>query len=790
MTTVSGQFLIHNDSNNQYYIDVDKVIDYEEKIRQKASIMADSEFNRFFYDIVYKSLEWSAKQYVTNFNIYQYEINWESHNIYRSGYLFLGLPGERSTAQPERDFYIHFMPPFGNYNDETKNLNDEVYLYFKPDEQFKQMLSLYAAANSLRQISEGKDQHAYDVKSVQLEKQLKKYLSENKNTCFDVSYKGKKRQVIEVLGIKYNPDHPFKDVIDLTASICFDDYFTEKYPEHPMMKTKITSRNEREVYEEALDFYSGRKNSQPARLVLQSLGLLTPDGKIKPENSKYAVYYTKQLEQLPAQGVLNFSDLFDVVAETEYIDKKFKMSYKLTAIVLMSLVYNGMANLHLKDEILSVANLDKVVSMLKSKIYEFKYVAKPTGLPIAELKKMFEVLGINPALLDNPSTHDDAVRELLKAAQGATNSAIVIRNSAKDKNNFRLWGESMVSDLVMQRINVAYGNIIEEFTNYSSKYNTYARLNNFSPSVEDIATIEKHLALLDVAGEYLSFKKGVELLVNYIMNVEPYKNFIGEDFSKSIIEAKERFRTIRDSIFDGKKANEAISEVTNILEPVKKKYIDFYMDEHQKRRLGIKDSQKRGEILSSAKYGNLKKLRSLGTILSTSKLVNIENDLADLTTCYELTETEMGESHSCPHCNFLLGDNSKGVTGRISNIQLQIDNLTDEWTQKLIDTLADPLIIGQKGYLTIDQQKVINEFINSKQLPKRVDDFFVNAINALLKGFEPIVIDADDLVSKLEKLPPMDENAFTKKVNEMIESYLKGKDSSKIRILVKKSEEE
>ena len=36
MTTVSGQFIIYNDANNQYYIDVDKIVDYDEKIKQKA----------------------------------------------------------------------------------------------------------------------------------------------------------------------------------------------------------------------------------------------------------------------------------------------------------------------------------------------------------------------------------------------------------------------------------------------------------------------------------------------------------------------------------------------------------------------------------------------------------------------------------------------------------------------------------------------------------------------------------------------------------------------------------
>ena len=146
MTTVSGQFIIYNDSNNQYYIDVDKIVDYDEKIKQKASIMADGELNRYFYDVVYRCLEWDAKQYVTNFNIYEYDLNWDSHNMFREGYLFMGLPGERSTAQPELDFYIHIMPPYDEDGSRVQNLPDEVYLYFKSSDEFREFMGLYAAA--------------------------------------------------------------------------------------------------------------------------------------------------------------------------------------------------------------------------------------------------------------------------------------------------------------------------------------------------------------------------------------------------------------------------------------------------------------------------------------------------------------------------------------------------------------------------------------------------------------------------------------------------------------------
>ena len=269
MTTVSGQFIIFNDGNSQYYIDVDKVVDYDEKIKQKATVMADGELNRFFYQLVYGCLDWDAKQYVPGFEIYQRDLNWDSHNIFREGYLFLGLPGERSTAQPERDFYMHIMPPYSATAITVKNLEDEVYFFFKSTAEFKELLGLFAAANSLAQISEGKDKDAYLNKAGMVRKRLIKYLGENKNTCFEMQYKGQKRQMIEVLKGRYNRDMDFKDTVDLAASVCLDEYFDGIYPEYPVMKTKITRKNMAENARQAFDYFAGRK-TQTAALMLQS----------------------------------------------------------------------------------------------------------------------------------------------------------------------------------------------------------------------------------------------------------------------------------------------------------------------------------------------------------------------------------------------------------------------------------------------------------------------------------------------------------------------------------------
>ena len=128
--------------------------------------------------------------------------------------------------------------------------------------------------------------------------------------------------------------------------------------------------------------------------------------------------------------------------------------------------------------------------------------------------------------------------------------------------------------------------------------------------------------------------------------------------------------------------------------------------------------------------------------------------------------------------------------GQLDSLEIRIDDMVSEWTKMLLDTISDPIVLDQKKFLKAQEAQAIDEFVASGSLPKKVDDFFVKSINALLKGFEPVVIDTDDLIKKLEEMPPMDEASFKAKVNEIVSAYTKGKDTSKLRIVVKRRESE
>ena len=114
----------------------------------------------------------------------------------------------------------------------------------------------------------------------------------------------------------------------------------------------------------------------------------------------------------------------------------------------------------------------------------------------------------------------------------------------------------------------------------------------------------------------------------------------------------------------------------------------------------------------------------------------------------------------------------------------------NEWTNTLLNTISDPIVASQKEYLSADQQKVIDDFISSGSLPKRVDDHFVKSINTLLQGFEPVVIDMDDILKKLDELGPCDVATFKSKLSGIVDAYIKGKDTSKLRIVVKRKDRE
>ena len=779
MTTVSGQFIEHNPENGQYYLDLKKDIDYDEKITQRAAVIDDDKLNTYYNNIIYYCLDWDATEHVTNFRIYEHTLNWDSHNIFRRGYLFLGTPESRPTAQPPEDYYIYFLPPYGSSSFHDEHKKDEVFFVFKPNEEFKNQLKLYAAALMMRELAEDKNKSAYAAKAEGFKKKLTRMLNENKIPWFDVIYRGQRKMMKEVMKNQFKQGNPFKETMELAASICLDEWFTEKYPKYPHFKTHITVKNKGENLKYAYDRFAGRKN-QTADLMLESFGLLDGD-KITVQNSRFAQAVIKRMEGMPAKAVVNFSDIY-VEHFDDYVDSVFQIDYGLFPVVLLALVYTGNAVLTLRDgTTLTASNLDIIPKTSMLDIQSFKYLSKPKDIQLAELVHLYEILELPTGLVTNPSQRESGLMQMLAKTQEIVHNAAKARSRLQ--NNFQLWGEPLVAEHIAASYYDSLSRVIDTLGNFQSRFNSVPKLNNFAYTREDIDNLEKDLRVISVVMELDEFRNGCTDTVAYIMNLD--RMDLSSSLRESIEVTKERFRQIRDDIPVDLDGAGAAADVNDDLEKIKNEYISIYFEEHNKRRLGISDGKRKGEIMSSRALANLDRLSAL-SIFSGAKVKSIKDDLSALKICYDLTPVMLKKTHFCTKCNYLLGSNEPPVKGRLDDIETRIENLLFDWTNTLLNTITDPFAQEQMQFLSAEQRRVIEDFIKTKELPEKVDAFFVDAIIALLNGFEAVEISAIELIDQLENLGPCDVETFRGKIESFINGYIKGKDQDKLRIVLKR----
>lgn len=163
---VSGQFLSRNEDNGQIYLDVAKDIDYDQLIAQRAESLDDDKLDGAYYIAIEEALGVRDDPYIAGYRIWKYDLPWPAKNSDRTGYLFMGAPNERSTAQPPRDFYLYFLQPYAlpKFIDEERT--DEVFLRLEgQDEEFTGQLRRYAGARELARESTSDRRPIYEQKA-------------------------------------------------------------------------------------------------------------------------------------------------------------------------------------------------------------------------------------------------------------------------------------------------------------------------------------------------------------------------------------------------------------------------------------------------------------------------------------------------------------------------------------------------------------------------------------------------------------------------------------------------
>jgi hypothetical protein len=104
----------------QYYLDLKKAVDFDQKIHERGDFMDKPDLNTYFYDALRQALNLSDTTYLTGYSIWFYELPWANHKATRPGYLFFGPPDEPHNSSTAARFLYYFLrhSPNRSFNDQ------------------------------------------------------------------------------------------------------------------------------------------------------------------------------------------------------------------------------------------------------------------------------------------------------------------------------------------------------------------------------------------------------------------------------------------------------------------------------------------------------------------------------------------------------------------------------------------------------------------------------------------------------------------------------------------------
>lgn len=784
MNTVSGQFIEYNRDNGQYYLDLKKDIDYDKRIQEKADFLGDDALNRYFFGIMISAVVPDQESHVPGFHIFQHRLNWREKNVFRSGYLFLGMSNDRPSAEPKEDFWVYIVPPFGGGQAHIHGAEDEVYFVLQPDAKFCQLIKLYGGAKEMEALSAaGETKTTYAQRGKKYLFDIRKWMDEHKTTLFKVIYMGQTRTLLEVIsGVGRLTDMTVKDIVEIAASNSLSPYFNERYPDYPRFANPVTVKNLAAVRGEAINALVG-KGTQLGMSTLESFGLLL-DGRIRPENSRYAAYFIQALKGLPEGSVLNFSDIMYTENGSEYMDKRFKLDGVWMSVILTALVYGGYCVLVAGDnKRYDAGNMEALAKASPMDIYEFKRLEKPKSMNRRMLIRLFEAYGVPSGLLASEATFPSALEQLQKAAQEKGHAALVLKNELA--RNPSLWDEFLIpmskSEALQERL-LAIG---EAGDDIRSRFTTPAKMKNFDYDEARMQKIEDGFAAMEAVGRVQRFLRDTRDMLNYIAQAAS-KLPAGAALKPEFDAQKEAFRAVRDTLLNDDFDEAQTDDLVDSLAALKDKYASWYMEQHKAYRLDHAGAVRKGKMQESATMKALHALRGIRDILPTGQLADLQTQLAGVKSCYELTIPELQQHCDCPHCHFNPADNEgKPVHGRLGALEDRLDDMLGAWSSSLHAALSDPMLEEQKALLGKNQRAAIDAFLAGGNLPVPVDRQFIDSVNAMLSGLESVEVHMAKLQQVMAAWGPCAPEDFKAKLNAWIDQQTAGRDRSKVRIVVK-----
>ncbi len=488
---VSGQFITRNDENGQVYLDVRKDIDYDQRIEERAASLDDSRLDEAYFRALETVLEQRDHPYVTGYRIWAYELNWAAKHVTRSGYLFMGAPNERSTAQPPRDFYVYFLQPYDppDFTDDAKP--DEVFFRLtSPDDEFTEALRRYAGAVALEAESTGQHRIVYAEKHQRHLQAMVTWLRTHMGSAVAITYGGDTQPVAARLASTPGSRAAVKEQVDAIAASVLEPHFEDRYPHYPPFGVQVTQANLGETVRQALVQVVTSRTNQLGSRVLTALGMLDLQGSLI-DSGPHAAHLLAQVEEGAGQAI-NRSEFLTERDPGVFTWGPWHLEPCWFVVVAAALVQLGRLEIGFAGGQLDALGLDRLQSMTLDEIEAVTHITPPRELPITVLKDAIQLVDVSPghvgpdgateALVQNVSTRCFEYAERIADARGKLSDGISV------------WGADVLEH--RSERSAALGTFEQAVNNLKAR-NTVGKLNKLDLSRDQIAQATEGKAALN-----------------------------------------------------------------------------------------------------------------------------------------------------------------------------------------------------------------------------------------------------------------------------------------------------
>lgn len=770
---VSGQFITRNDENGQVYLDVRKDIDYDQRIEERAASLDDSRLDEAYFRALETVLEQRDNPYVAGYRIWAYELSWATKHVTRSGYLFMGAPNERSTAQPPRDFYIYFLQPYDppDFIDDEKP--DEVFFRLaSPDDEFTETLRRYAGAVALEAESTGQHRTVYAEKRQRHLQTMVTWLRTHMSSAVTVTYRGETQPVATGLALSQEPMAAVKEQADGIAAAVLEPHFEDRYPGYPPFGVRVTQTNLVETVRQALAQVVTTRPNQLGSKVLTALGLLDLQGNLVA-TGPHAAHLLTQVADGAGQAV-NRSEFLAERDPGVFTWGPWHLEPCWFVVVAAALTQLGQLEIGFTGGQLDALGLEQLQRMTLDDIEAVTHVAPPRELPITILRDAVQLVDVPAGHVGSDGATEALVQNVATRCSEYAKRVARARGSLTDGIN--IWGAEVLEHRSERSASLSK---LEHAVNNLTARNTVGKLNKLDLSRDQIAQAAEGKAALKWIEDAVAVATHVTDVAAYLREaIEAFgiDHPISADASalRSDLLAMVRSEAPPDT------GQAGALRVTG--EELRQRFAAEAVAAHGRDRLDGAGDERKRRVLEGPVYADLRRLAMI-ELLPGGRHAALEQKLTDLQTCKTFDPAALARSITCPECNYRpRSSDDPTASARLQRFEEEIHGLHAEWERALLDSLAVPEMTEQVALLDDAARSLIEASLENQQLPSPVTDDFVRAVQQVLQRFEVYPISPTEVWRTLfPEAAPATPPELKARFADMLEQLADGSPDERVR---------